>query len=71
MIFQFPGLPPPPPAVPTGPGAQLTLLLLFGVLLIALAYFFFGLCDAPRSEEFWRNVEQLQARRRGKKWWQL
>jgi hypothetical protein len=24
-----------------------------------------------RSEEFWRDVEQLQTHRRGKKWWQL
>jgi len=71
MIFQFPDPPPLPDAVPIGPGGQFALSVLFSFLLVALAYFFFELCDAAMSEEFWRDVEDLQSRRKGKKWWQL
>jgi hypothetical protein len=64
-------VPPLPPGVPIGPDGRLVLLLLLGCVLVALAYFFFELCDALMSEEFWHDVEELQARRKGKKWWQI
>ena len=66
----FDGLPvpplPPDAAVPIGPGGQFALFLFLCFLLIFLAYFFFELCDALMSEEFWRDIEQLELRRRDK-----
>lgn len=71
-MFDGAPLPPfPPDAVPMGPGGQFTLFLLLCFSLVFLAYFFFELCAALMSEEFRRDVEQLQTRRKGKRWWKI
>lgn len=63
MLDDLSPVPPlPPDPTPIGPFGHFVLLVLLCFLLVACAYFFFEMCDALMSDEFWEDVRGMECR---------